>query len=207
MGYGRWGVITTSYPKSEAQVSLRLAITNTPLSAVVLDKSLLLEVVAQIHVLVPLVARHNRPVRLVIFLHVRTNMLHAFFPAALAVEGLVAAAEEAGRLDRVCSESEVAPLLMLYHCLIGDLGLAVVVQNGAGSERMAPVHAAQVLREEVLAVEVVVDWVLWVPWQAHVAAPETELDVLSADVPFPFILRRKSRAAAVLSQRTWERSD
>ena len=57
------------------------------------------------------------------------------------------------------------------------------------------VHAAEVLREEVFAVEIVVVerlLVVWIGrWRAEVAPPVAELDMLGTDVSFPFILGSK----------------
>lgn len=53
-------------------------------------------------------------------------------------------------------------------------------------------HAAQMLREEVFAVEVIVvehPIVFGVcGWRAKIAAPVAQFDVLGADVALPFIL-------------------
>ena len=53
---------------------------------------------------------------------------------------------------------------------------------------MRYVHAAQVLCEEILAIEVVVDDFVRVCWWTHVASPEAELDVLGAYMTLPFVL-------------------
>ena len=66
------------------------------------------------------------------------------------------------------------------------------LRPGRGAIRGRGVHATEMLSEQVLAIEVVViDCMLVVRIDgsgAEVAAPEAELDVLSADVSFPFIL-------------------
>lgn len=53
-------------------------------------------------------------------------------------------------------------------------------------------HAAQVLCEKILAIEVVVvDGLIVIGisgWWADIASPEAELDVLGVDVPLPFVL-------------------
>lgn len=53
------------------------------------------------------------------------------------------------------------------------------------------------LCKEILAVEIVVNNVVTVCYQTHVASPEAEFNVLSADMTLPFILGRERRLAAV----------
>lgn len=53
---------------------------------------------------------------------------------------------------------------------------------------MRCVHAAEMLCEEIFAIEVIVDNVVRVCWWTHVTSPEAELDVLGANMTLPFIL-------------------
>jgi hypothetical protein len=181
------------------------AITNVPLAVIVSNEPLVLKVIAQRDVFMPVFAWYDGFVCLALLLHVSADVLHALFPAALAVEFLVA--EQACRVCGIVSEGDIASLLVGLYRFVGDLRLALVVDDCADGKRMAPMHATQVLREEVLAIEVVVDWVLRVGWRAHIAAPEAKFDVLRAHVPFPLILGGKGRQASVLSKRAREGSD
>ena len=69
-------------------------------------------------------------------------------------------------------------------------------------------HSAEMLCEEIFAVEVVVIKSLLVVWVdgggAEVAAPVAELDVLRADVALPFVLGGEGGGAAVCSEGTGE---
>jgi hypothetical protein len=72
------------------------------------------------------------------------------------------------------------------------------------------VHAAEMLCEEVFAVEVVVVEGLLVVgigrWGAEVAAPVAEFDVLGADVPLPLVLGGEVGGAAICGEGARERS-
>lgn len=81
---------------------------------------------------------------------------------------------------------------------------------GGQSVRWGSVHAAEMLREEVLPVEVVEiqsGRVVGVcRWWTEIATPEMKFDVLSAYVAFPFVLGREPRRATIGRQRAWEGS-
>lgn len=72
------------------------------------------------------------------------------------------------------------------------------------------VHTAKMLGEEVLAVEVVVVFSVVVVWidgfGTQITAPEGELDVLCADVPFPLVLGTEVGLAPVGGERAGERA-
>ena len=78
----------------------------------------------------------------------------------------------------------------------------------ASTGTIGSVHATQVLREEVFAVEVVVVGgrrIVGVGGGcAEVAAPEAKFDVLSANVPLPLVLRGESGSAVVDGEWAWE---
>merc|ERR1711981_320916 len=145
----------------------------------------------------PLPARYHRLVCLAILFHVRTNVFHALFPAAFTVEGLVAAREQACGVLWVRSEDEITALLVSKQCAIGEFFLACVIDVGALGEWIIAVHATQMLCEEVFAIEVVVGGVCWIAVTTHIATPKAKLDMLSADVSLPLILRCESSAASV----------
>jgi len=71
-------------------------------------------------------------------------------------------------------------------------------------------HATQVLSEEIFAVEVVVVDCMLVVWVdgggAEIAAPVGELDMLSADVSLPLVLRGEVGCAAICGERAREGS-
>ena len=71
-------------------------------------------------------------------------------------------------------------------------------------------HATEVLSEEILAIEVVVvdrALIVWVDGgSAEIAAPVGELNMLSADVSLPLILRGEVGRAAVCGERAREGS-
>lgn len=82
----------------------------------------------------------------------------------------------------------VTARLVLSNVVLIDWVFLHVASTGA----VGGVHAAKVLCEKVFAVEVIVvvaGWIVGVGGRcAEIAAPETKLDVLRADMALPLIL-------------------
>jgi hypothetical protein len=68
-------------------------------------------------------------------------------------------------------------------------------------------HPPQMLRKQILAIEVVVHRMVY-PWRrrTHVASPKSQLDMFRADMSLPLILARKRASAIVLRKYARKRS-
>src|SRR5690349_21770145 len=108
------------------------------------------------------------------------NVLDSHLPRVRPRKRLVAV--KTGRPRRGASQLLEAAQLVLSNVFFGD-GAVFVIASGLVSRR--GVHAAEVLGEEVFAVEVVVVKGLVVvrvsSRRTKIAAPEAELDVLGSD--------------------------
>lgn len=138
-------------------------------------------------------------------------MLHALVPALRPDERLPAepAAAAQRRLALLMPAARADVVEALLEVVLLGLGRIALVAHPRR------VHAALVLGEEVLAVEVVGDAAVGTGVEAAsagfrpgagrvaaapVAAVEAELEVLRRDVPLPFVLGREGGGAAVVGE-------
>jgi len=172
--------------------TLRLAIAELPSSiAVCLDQALGEEPLFEVLIVLPVFDVDRCSTSFAILFQVAAHMFHALLPSASLIK--LAIAKQARRLWRRRPELLVAPCLMLREIVFGDWVIALVVAGDGMSG--SGVHPPQMLREEVLTVEVIevdggaVGAVYCC--RAQVAAPVSEADVLRTDVSLPFVLRRE----------------
>jgi hypothetical protein len=139
-----------------------------------------------------------------VLLQMLANVLHTILPRGRSLKALMA--EEAVRPLRSPAQSMEA--LLLVFCDVVFCNRVLLLGARGGVARRRGVHAAKMLSEEIFAVEVVVvDGVFVIRIDrcgTKVAAPETKLDVLGADVSLPLILGREGRLTTIGCERAWE---
>lgn len=132
-----------------------------------------------------------------VLLKMAPNMFHALLPASMTNEVKVTAVERTDGVLGSSAKLQVATCLVLADVLLSD-GVLLGVTSARALRSM---HATKVLGEQILAVEVIVveyGGIVWVSRRlAQVAAPVTKLDVLSADVTFPFVLGSECRCTVI----------
>jgi hypothetical protein len=186
-------------------VSLWLPIANLPHPIPIPDDQTLVEEIPFEEFVEPPICRFERH-HVAILLQVPTDMLHAFLPAIDAAE--VTIAEQAGCLLWRLSKCLVAALVMLCEIIIGDRIMVGLLARESRLNRRWSMHAAEVLREKILAVEVVVVYGSIISRvcssRTEVASPVTQLDMLSSNMPLPLVLRQEVGLAPIGGKRAWE---